>query len=323
MILVTGGTGLTGSHLLLYLTRKGIAPRAIYRDKKSLQKTQNLFKNYSAEPEKLFSRIEWVQADITDVTSLAPAFKSVKQVYHAAALVSFRSKDKELLHQTNVTGTENMLVCAQESGVEKFLHISSTASLGSYENPITEQTHWNWKEPHSHYAITKYLSEMEVWRAGQEGLPVVIIKPSIILGAHFWHMGIGKIIQKATKKLPYYPPGGNGFVDVWDVVKAMVDLMNSPIENEDFIVSAYDLSYKEVLTAISQNLGKKSPYKKLPKWLAYILFLTGQLPKSVYRNLYRHPHYSAEKLQKTLNFTFIPFEASLQNIIAQYKKTQI
>ena len=323
MILVTGGTGLTGSHLLLYLTRKGFLPRAIYRDKKSLQKTKNLFINYSAEPNKLFNRIEWIQADITDITGLQPAFDKVKQVYHTAALVSFKPNDKELLHQTNVTGTENILACAQEAGVEKLLHVSSIATLGNYENPITEQTHWNWKEPHSDYAVTKYLSEMEVWRAGQEGLPVVIVKPSIIMGAHFWDTGIGKTIHKSVNGMKFYPPGGNGFVDVWDLVKTMVDLMNSPIENDSFIVSAYDLPYKKFLTEIHNNLDKKAPDKKLPKWLAYFLFLTGKLPKSVYRNFYRHPHYSSEKLKNTLNFKFIPFEASIQNIMTQYKKSNL
>jgi len=322
MILVTGGTGLIGSHLLLYLTRKGEKVRAIYRKKESLEKTKNLFKYYSAEPEILFNQIEWVQADITEITSLENVFEGITQVYHTAALVSFDKKDKDLLHLTNVEGTANLLHLAQSTQVEKFLYVSSIAALGQYDQPVTEKTHWNWKEKHSDYAVSKYLSEMEVWRAGQEGLPVVIINPSVVLGAHFLDSGFGTIISKLEKGLKYFPPGGNGIVDVWDVVKIMTSLMQSAIKNDSFIVSSYNKSYKDLLDAMAKELAVKSPKKALPKSLAYLLFLMGKLPKSMMRTFYQFPHYTSGKLEKAINYNPIPFEASVQNLVSQYKKSQ-
>jgi len=322
MILVTGGTGLIGSHLALYLARKGEKLRVVYRKKESLKKTKNLFKNYSSEPNILFNQIEWVQADITEITSLENVFDGIKQVYHTAALVSFDKKDKDLLQSTNVEGTANLLHLAQSAEVEKFLHVSSIAALGQYDQPVTEKTHWNWKEKHSDYAVSKYLSEMEVWRAGQEGLPVIIINPSVVLGAHFWQSGFGTIISKLEKGLKYYPPGGNGFVDVWDVVKVMTDLMQSNIENDSFIVSSYNKSYKDLLVAMAKELSVRIPKKPLPKSLAYLLFLMGKMPKSMMRTFYRFPHYASDKLEKSINFKPIPFEASIQNLISQYKKSR-
>jgi len=321
MILVTGGTGLIGSHLLLYLTRKREKVRAIYRKKESLEKTKKLFKYYSAEPDLLFNQIEWMQADITDITSLENIFDGIKQVYHTAALVSFKKKDKDLLHLTNVEGTANMLHTAQAAGVRKFLHVSSIAVLGTYDQPITEKTYWNWKEKYSDYAVSKYLSEMEVWRAGQEGLPVVIINPSVVLGAHFWHSGFGTIISKLEKGLKYYPPGGNGFVDVWDVVKVMTDLMQSDIENDSFIVSSYNKSYKDLLDMMAKTLAVKPPGSALSKNLAFLLFLFGKIPKSMLHTFFSYPKYAADKLEKVINFNPIPFEASIQNLISQYKKS--
>ena len=326
MILVTGGTGLTGSHLLLYLTRKGLKVRAIFRSEKSMNKTKNLFKYYSAEPEKLWANIEWIPTDITDITALKPAFEAVTRVYHTAAKVSFLPKDKDVLMQTNVDGTANLLHLAIDNKIQKFLHVSSIAALGGYDNPITEKTHWNWKETHSDYAVSKYLSEMEVWRAGQEGLPIVIINPAVILGAHFWDTGTGQIVQKVDNGLRFYPPGGNAFVDVWDVVKIMTELMQRDISNESFIVSGFNQTYFEFLSSLAKFLGKKPPQTKLPYWLAQILYVAGRLTgkgitsKAILKTLFQHPQYSSQKLVNTLEYQFIPFEASIRNLTTQYRK---
>jgi nucleoside-diphosphate-sugar epimerase len=232
-----------------------------------------------------------------------------------------------------VDGTANMLQIAMDAGIEKFVHFSSIAALGGYEQPVTELTHWNWKEPHSEYAVTKYLSEMEVWRASQEGLPVVILNPSIILGAGFWNEGMGKIIKKVDKKMWFYPPGANHFVDVWDVVKASYELMQAPVINEAFIVGGNFVSHKELLELIAQALKKKPPVFKMPElfaqifwrleWLKSKIFKAEpHLTKSLYRSLYQQNRYSSDKLIRTLSFQFIPVGASIRNIVLQYQKTK-
>jgi len=332
MILVTGGTGLIGSHLLLYLSRKGHFIRAIYRHKNSIEKTRNLFEQYSVETDQLFDQIEWVFADITDISTLEPIFTGITQVYHVAAQVSFNPKDKASLILTNHSGTANMVNLALDHKIDKFLYVSSIATLGLFDNPITEKTHWNWKEPHSDYAISKFLGEMEVWRAGQEGLPVVIVNPSVVLGAHFWEKGTGQIIEKLRKGLKFYPTGSNGFVDVWDVVKAMTDLMQSSIVNESFIVSAYDITYKEFFDTLAHSLHKKPPQHAMSKTWAKLLWLGGKIQsfwssknqdisKTLINNLFQERHYTSDKLVSTLNFHFIPFQAAINNIVLQYKKT--
>jgi len=331
MILVTGGTGFVGAHLLLYLTRKNIKVRALYRDKKSIKKTKNLFELYSHKDSQLFEQIEWHHADITDITSLEPAFKGVDKIYHTAALVSFNPKDKDLLHLTNVKGTENMVNMAIDQKIKKFLHVSSIAALGQYDNPVTENTHWNWKENHSEYAVSKYLSEMEVWRASQEGLPVMIINPSVILGAGFWNQGTGKIFKKIQQnKIRFYPPGSNGFVDVWDVVKTMYLLMESPVINESYIVSAYNLSYKELLDNIAHSFQVRPPQKQLAGWMAGLIWFINKMnfvkknndfSKSIKQNLFNSVSYSSYKLTSQFNMQYIPLKSSIENITTQYKKT--
>ena len=333
MILVTGGTGFIGSHLLLFLARKQKKVRAIYKNEQSIAKTKALFQLYSPNPDNLFEYIEWIEADITDILTLENAFNGVSFVYHTAAIVSFDPKMHQKMHQVNVEGTNNILTLAIQNKVIKMIHLSSIAALGSYDDPITEKTHWNWKENNSEYAVTKYLSEMEVWRATQEGLDAVILNPSVVLGAGFWQEGTGSIFAKVDKGMKCYTPGATGFVDVWDVVKAMYDLMESNIKTESFIINAYNLSYNEVLQSIAVKMNKKPPKCQLPKMIIEILwrldalkslvFRTPRLlSKSMAKTLYNKHTYSSKKLQDAIDIKFIPFDASITNIVAQYFKSQ-
>ena len=92
MILVTGGTGLVGAHLLLHLLENGAQTvRAMHRNPKNRIKTKLLFELY--EKSELFAKIEWIPADILDVPSLEIAFQNVDYVYHCAAFISFNPDD--------------------------------------------------------------------------------------------------------------------------------------------------------------------------------------------------------------------------------------
>ncbi len=330
MILVTGGTGFLGSHLLLYLLRKDLKVRALYRNPLSLQKTKHLFSLYHPSPQEIFDKIEWVHGDITNVTELDDIFEDVKKVYHTAAIVDLLGNKTGQMELVNIEGTKNMLLYSINHGIKKFLHVSSIATLGSYTNPVTEETYWSWKENSGEYAKTKFLSEMEVWRATQEGLNAVIINPSVILGAGFWDESTGQLFKKVDKGLPFYTQGVSGFVDVWDVVKAMYQLMESDIKNESFIVSAENLSYKKLLQLIARSLNKAVPRFELKPWmfspLRPINFFTrlflnkNILEPSMIHSLFSKNYYSSEKLKNELNFKFIPIELSIKNIAEKYKQ---
>ncbi len=328
MILVTGATGFVGSHLLLYLLRKDYKVRALYRHESAIAKTRHLFKLYHPNPNELFDKIQWIKGDITDITTLENIFSEITKVYHTAAVVNFDKNSKDLMLNTNVEGTKNILQFSIDNNVEKFIHVSSTAALGGYDNPITEKTHWTWKEKSSAYGKSKYLSEMEVWRATQEGLDAVIVNPSIILGAGFWNEGTGQIFSKVNEGLKYYTDGVKGCVDVWDVVKAMVLLMESDIVNESFIVSAENISFKELLDKISIALKKNPPKTQLKSWikppikfLNFISDMIGTKPivsTDMLESLFTKHYCSSEKLVKNLDFKFIPLDLSINNIAEKF-----
>jgi len=332
MILVTGGTGLVGSHLLYHLSLENDAIRAIHRKNSDLLAVKNVFSYFSLDYEILFQKIEWIEADITDTISLEEAFINVTEVYHSAALVSFDSKDYRAMSEINIDGTSNIVNLCIANGVKKLCFVSSVATI---EKSVTseimdEADEWNIEKVSYGYAMTKYGAEMEVWRASQEGVPVVIVNPGIILGAGFWHQGSGALFSKIEKGFSFYSEGVMGFVSVNDVVKAMILLMKSDIVNERYILVAENSSFKSIFFQIAQNFGKNPPSIKVTKLMSSIGWRLERL-KSILINkpptLTKHSaksihdkrYYSSEKIQKKLNFNFESISETTKNVCEIYK----
>lgn len=333
MILVTGGTGLVGSHLLHQLSLENDAIKAIHRKNSNLVAVKNVFSYYTADYESLFQKIEWIEADITDIVSLEEAFKNVTEVYHAAALVSFNSKDYQAMLEINIEGTSNIVNFCISNEIKKLCFVSSIATIEkSVTNKfMSEADEWNMEKASYGYAITKYGAEMEVWRASQEGVPVVIVNPGVILGAGFWHQGSGALFSKINSGFPFYSEGVTGFVSVNDVAKAMLMLMKSDIVNERYILVSENTSFKNIFYQIARNLGKNPPSIKVTKLMSAIgwrieklksVFTNKQptLTKHAAKSIHEKRHYSSEKILKTLNFNFEPISETIKNVCELYKK---
>lgn len=332
MILVTGGTGLVGAHLLYKLAQKHDSIRATKRASSDTNPVLEVFKGYSSEGEVLFAKIEWVTANITEIPALTKAFKEITSVYHCAAYVSFDPKNYKKLKKANIEGTANVVNLCLEYDITKLCYVSSIATLGTAisNGVITENTFWNPEEKNSVYAITKYGAEMEVWRGSQEGLEVVIVNPGVILGEGFWHSSSGVIIKNGNQKRSYTTTGSTGFVDVQDVVSVMIQLMGSPIKNERFILVAENLTYQQLMTQLAIAFGHAPPKKMIPKWIlvlvsymdkiSSVLFKTKrQLPLANVHSLYTGSEYGANKIQEALGFSFIPMETTLNRVTQAYK----
>lgn len=319
MILVTGATGLVGSHLLYHLSQENSAILAMYRSENKLKKVQEVFSFYTSDVAQYFSKIKWIKADITDVSSLETIFSSdeISHVYHCAALVSFDSKDYHKMRQTNIDGTANIVNISIAKKVKKLCFVSSIAAVGDSvkKQPITEENEWSSESEKSGYAITKHGAEMEVWRASQEGIDVVIVNPGIILGSGFFNEGSSKLFSQIKNGFKFYTEGVTGFVGVKDVVKVMINLMQSNIINERFILVSENKSFKDVFYKIADELKVKRPSIRVNKALTSIFWrldwvLTKVTRKKplLTRNSARSSHnkecYSSEKIKKTLNFKF-------------------
>ncbi len=327
MVLITGASGLVGSHLAIHLLENGEKVRAIYRESNSKEKTKSIFDLHHKYH--LFSKIEWIQGDILDIPSLEIAFESIDYVYHCAAMISFDPKDEEKLRKTNIEGTANIVNFCLSKKVEKLCYVSSIAALGDllpHETIITEEIEWNPEKSHSDYAISKYGAEIEVFRAQQEGLKVVIVNPGVILGAGFFDSGSGEIFTKVKKGLKFYTNGITGFVGVSDLVSIMFQLMKSDIEGERFIVISENITYKNLLETIAIEFNVNKPtiqVTKLMTNLAYrvdwilsnVFFQKRKLSKDMSQSLHLLDLYSNEKVKKTLNFNFEKISGTIKKVI--------
>ena len=250
-ILVTGATGFVGSHLMRHLLEKGyLCIRGIKRGGSRMDLVRDVL-----------DQVEWVEGDILDVPFLEEVMEGVSVVFHCAAIVSFDPRDFKRMYEINGEGTANVVNMALESGVEHFIYVSSTAAIGrnERESHIDEDTKWETSKLNTHYAISKYLGDQEVWRGGAEGLKVAIVNPSVILGVQFWDHGTGRMFRQVWDGLRFYTSGVTGFVDVKDVVRFMVLLMEEGIGDERFVLSAENLGYKDVFDMIAKVLGKGAP----------------------------------------------------------------
>jgi len=317
MILVTGATGFLGSELIVQLTRQGKKIRALKR--------QN-----SVIPEILKGNllVEWVLTEINDLASLDDAFEDITQVYHCAALVSFNPKDKAQLLKINIEGTSNIANLCVNYGA-RLLHVSSIAALGEAKKgkQITEDDYWEYDSKVHSYAISKYEGEMEVWRSIAEGLDAVIVNPAVIIGANAGYTGSGAIFKLVKEGLKYYTGGATGIVDVSDVAKCMIALMESPVTAERFTISAENYHYKQFFSEIAAGFGVKAPAKEATPWmlglawraLKVISLVTGKAPgltSDAARSSMNISLYSNEKIIKTTGITFKPLHESINEVCA-------
>ncbi|WNH13667.1 NAD-dependent epimerase/dehydratase family protein [Thalassobellus suaedae] len=333
MILVTGSTGLVGAHLLYKLASNNENVKAIYRSSHKLENVKNVFSTYTKDYELLFNSIEWIQADILDIPLLSEAFKNVSYVYHCAAFVSFEPDKYQLLRQTNIEGTANIVNLCISNDITKLCYVSSVATIGNTLNkePITEKTEWNPEVDNSVYAITKYGAEMEVWRGTQEGLNTVIVNPGVILGAGIWRYGSGSLFKKAHKGLKHYTSGTIGLISIDDVISIMIQLLKSDIVNERFILVAENWTYKQFLQTLAKSVDANIPEKLASKRLLKVAWkldwlkskVTGkrrQLTKQIAYSLSSKKNYSSNKIETTLNYTYKDVNKSITEIGSLYLK---
>lgn len=263
MILVTGASGLVGSHLIHFLSQKKQKIRALYKTKipTLLDGTLSEF-------------IEWIQGDITDIAEMESYFENITHIYHCAAIVSYDPRHKDEMICVNVEGTSNIVNCSLEFGVKKLVFISSIAAIGksNTNEAIKEKNIWNHTNQNSNYAVSKHHAEMEVWRGAAEGLQVVIVNPAVILGEGDWSKSSTNLFQIVDKEFPFYTSGTTAWVDVKDVVKACILLMDSEVTQERFILSAGNYSFKNIFTWMAVAMNKKPPQYFAKKWMSEIVW---------------------------------------------------
>ena len=258
--------------------------------------------------------------------------EGIHTVIHAAAMVSFVKKDRRQMYHVNVEGTANVANMALEKNIRRFVHISSVASLGRTANggSVNEEKKWEESKVNTHYAKSKYQGELEVWRGISEGLNGVILNPSTILGYGDWNSSSCAIFKKVHDGFKWYTPGINGFVDVQDVARAAIALMETNITEQRYIINSDNWPFKKLQDTIAVSFGKKKPSQQTTPLLLNIAWRMEKL-KSLFtqktplltsdsaRVAQSKTYFENKKLLAALpGFSFTPLEQTINVAAKKY-----
>jgi nucleoside-diphosphate-sugar epimerase len=336
MILVTGATGLVGGNLLWRLLQQNERVAAIRRPTSNPEPLRTIFSFYTSEPDAFLARIDWRLADVLEQKSIEDAFVGIDVVYHCAAVVSLGGSDNTL-SDTNVLGTRNIVEAALKANIKKLCFVSSIAACGSEKGnkKIDENSQWKDDSQPSAYAQSKYSSEQEVWKGIEKGLNTVIVNPGVILGVSGTDRGSAQLFTQVQKGLIFYSFGGSGYVGVQDVVRAMVELTNSAISGERFILVAENNSNKDILSWIADGFDLPRPYIPVGKELLWLLGIVSELLGKLFRfqplidrgtarSAANREYFSAQKIETAIpGFKFQSLRECIIEICEFHKRISI
>ncbi|WP_027420020.1 NAD-dependent epimerase/dehydratase family protein [Crocinitomix catalasitica] len=334
MIFLTGSTGLLGSHILVELLKRDKKVKALKRPTSNLSNVKSVFAHFfKTDAENKFNQIEWVDGDVLDIVSLTNAMQNCTSVYHCAGLVSFVKRDFKKLMKVNKEGTANIVNTCLAVGIKELSYVSSTAAIGrSTEKLFYDETNkWVTARDNSNYAVSKYSAENEVWRGVEEGLNVVIVNPSVILGVGDWNDSSLSLFKAIKKGLKFYTPGANAFVDARDVAFCLSELTDRKIYNERFLVISENLGYKNLFELMANAFHVKAPSILTKPWMAQVawrvegvlnfLFKKKQnITKETAHSSMHTTKYSNDKIKAAIAHEFIPIEQSVNDAVVYFKK---
>jgi len=338
LVLLTGATGMLGSCLAAKLLETGFNVRAIYRNPDRIKQYQQNIQYYYPEGPVFRGKLQWVEADLLDCASLSDALDGIDMVYHTAAMVSFDPSQREAMLENNITGTANLVNAILDHGPVRLVHVSSIGALGPSDgkNPVDENCHWRAGKKNSGYSISKFHSEMEVWRGIEEGLEAIIVNPSVILGPGDWRSGSPSFFSTIYKKLKFYPGGSTGFVDVRDVVDAMLLLSAKgnfkSASGNRYLLNGANLSYQDLFSMLAQALVVAPPSIAANSLLLSLGWrfswiwarLTGKAPLITRESVMaanRQTSYNGQRIEREFGFAYRPIEKTIGDIARMFLST--
>src|SRR5687768_7863260 len=316
-ILVTGGTGLLGSYILRWLLQKG------YTNLTGTYQSANPF-----IPFYLKDSIEWKRLRLPDIPDAYDVIAGKDWVIHSAALVSYFKEDKFRILEVNKEGTEHIVNACLEHNVKHLVYVSSIGSLGKDSDRLTlnETNGWVQTKYSTTYSLSKYLGELEIWRGAGEGLNVSAVLPSVILGTGDWQRSSLQILDRVAKGVPFYPGGQTGYVDVRDIAKFIVILLEKNITGERWILNGANIPYKKLYERIAGHLSIKRNFKEAPQWLAKTVLLASNLKSGrfsmpeIIHQVYGTFNYDSSKSKSVEGFEYTPFDETLRDVAKAYKE---
>lgn len=257
-VLITGASGFIGGHVISKVLEEGHEVVALVRD------TSNI--------EGLPKKVETIEADLFDISSLEKAVRGVNAVMHFAAYFDFYPSDQELMFKVNVEGTTNLMNVCVGTDVERFIYCSSTETMGGIRYPPgNEDTELR---PAFSYGESKIQAEKAIRQITQDtGLSHIIIRPTGVLGEGDLYIMYEVARELYNGKVFALPRDLNTqfmYTYIDDIVSGFVAALTpmSALNNTIILCPDEAISWAEFLEVVTEQLGVKPPRLRVPTLLA-------------------------------------------------------
>ena len=315
-ILVTGGAGFVGSHIVRLLLERGEHVRVLVR-------------RPEACPSLVGLPVEIVGGDLRHPESLRAAVAGCQQVYHCAADYRLWTRDPQELYRSNVDGTESLLEACRSGGVEKVIYTSSVAAIGiPAGGEGDEGTPVSLDDMIGHYKRSKFLAQEVALRFARAGYPVYLVNPSAPIGpGDSKPTATGKIILDFLKgKMPAYVDTGLNLVAVEDVARGHLLVADKGVPGRLYILGDTNLTLKQILDKLSALTGLPSPRVRLPyafvyclavleNWVSLRLGREPLIPLEGVRMSRKRMWFSAQRARQELGFAPTSADAALERAV--------
>ncbi len=260
--LVTGATGFIGATVVRELLEAGADVRVTVRKDSDTRNIDGL-------------DVERVYGDTRDRDSMRTALRGCDTLYHVAAYFAHWSLNKELFYEINVGGTKNVLEEALAQGLEKAVYTSTANTMGAHGagNLADEEAEFNQWKTGDHYAISKYLAEIEARKICDRGLPLVIVNPTLVIGVRDIKPtpSGALIVDIANRDMPGYIDGATNIIDVADVARGHLLAAEKGRIGERYILGNENVTVGDFFRLVAETAGVKPPRLKLPYGIALLL----------------------------------------------------
>ena len=321
-ILITGGTGFLGTHVVRRFLADG---------------EKNLRVMASSVPVWMKDAgVEAAEGSVTSREDVAGAVRNVEAIYHLAGKVSRDNEDAAAMNKIHVEGTRILCEAAKEAGVKTFILASSSGTIAvsateeildeTYPTPVEIISRW------AYYASKYYQERTALENFDGKGLKLVILNPSLLLGTEDERLSSTKpLLDFLARRIPYTPSGGLSFVDARDAAAAFVQALEKGSHREKYLLGAANMSFKEFFGRLERLSGVSAPMLRVPKKLA----MTGaSLIESVFKNWNKvspvQPkeveqaeyfwYFDSSKAQEELDFTPRDSQETLQDTISYLRE---
>ena len=256
--LVTGAAGFVGGHVSRVLAEAGHEVRAMTRSAGD-----------TAALEALGAEI--VRGDVTDRPSVERAVEDCQAVFHVAALNALWHRDPSAFHRTNVEGTRNVLAASLAAGVQRVVHTSTWAVIGCTPPGVLadETTAPHPRDLRGPYRYTKHVAEQEAQAFVADGLDVVVVNPTVVVGpGDAKPTPTGRIVVDfMAGRMPFYVTAHLNLVDVEDVAMGHLLAWERGRAGERYILGNRNMTLGQMLHVLGDVVGRRPPRWKLPLWL--------------------------------------------------------